>query len=288
MKSAVVPEKPSKRVNISIKLGALTTGFLVITALSGIFLIPFYDPSKPLHSLEAIQFQIPWGFWLRALHFYSAQALVVSTLLHCIEHIWLRKKITLTNGVWWRTVILIPFIFLAMLTGFILKGDAESGAALSIFKGVVESIPLVGQNLSIFIIGTTAHNLSTILQHHVATFTLIVWIIAAEHSRLIFSDEKHTLIAFLIGAIGAGFFAVTLGPGLGLSHSTLHGPWYLLGMQGMLINFEPLYCLGFFALLLVSLCSMKYVKGLWKNGLLFLILGEIIVYIFFTIRIFMV
>ena len=65
--------------------GRLALGFLAVSALSGLALVPFYSPAHALESLERIHGGIPWGFFLRALHAFSSFGLLVTTAVHLVQ-----------------------------------------------------------------------------------------------------------------------------------------------------------------------------------------------------------
>src|SRR5450759_842321 len=57
-------------------LGRLAFGFLTVSTLSGLALVPFFSPAHALESLERLHGGMPWGFFLRALHAFSTSPLL--------------------------------------------------------------------------------------------------------------------------------------------------------------------------------------------------------------------
>lgn len=78
---------PAHANSISYTLGGISfVGFLVL-ALTGFWLAQFYDP-MPDHvrgSMEAIQAQAPLGAFVRGIHFWVANIVVVAVVLHMLR-----------------------------------------------------------------------------------------------------------------------------------------------------------------------------------------------------------
>ena len=110
---------------------------------SGIALVPLYETTAPLASLEAIQDGVAWGWLLRGVHWFSALGLLVTTALHTFEAIRKRRDKELRAALWWRSTLTLPLVILAMLGGFLLRGDAAAVSAWQVWHGILDSVPLV-------------------------------------------------------------------------------------------------------------------------------------------------
>lgn len=214
--------------------GRLSFGFLAVSILSGVLLVPFYSPAAAWDSLERIQAGLAWGFFLRALHAYSSFAVLVTMVLHVFQVLAAKTERQLPAGVWWRSVMLLPVTVAALLGGFVLRGDAEAVAALSIWRRILESLPLAGAEIARLFLGSVPGDLGPAALHHAGTLTLLLWFFTAEHAGRLFPDVRGTTLAALVSAALAGAVPFPLGAPPSTSPVHLLGPWSLLGLQGAL------------------------------------------------------
>ncbi len=217
-------------------LGRLTYGLLAVAVLSGLALAPFWSAARPLESLEALNGATPWGFFLRGVHALSAWGFLAGTLAHLVEVLWKRTDTRLAPAVWWRSVALLPVAVLALLGGFLMRGDAEAQAALAVWREVSASVPLAGRALAALLLGVPGSDLAPVALHHAGTFTLLAWLLTAEHGRALAPDLRSTVLAALGSFAAAGLLPVSLGPATAPDGALLLGPWYLLGLQGALLH----------------------------------------------------
>lgn len=210
--------------------GQIALASFFIAALSGIFLAIPYDVKNPFDSISLILLINPAADIFRNIHYWSAQFFVVFTVLHFWDHLRLSTEFNVKKGVWLRLTIALLAVFYVMLSGFILKGDADSIQAKNILTSLLNEIPLLGKEISYSLLGS-ANDFQITYVHHIATATIFIWIITIEHSKILWA--KLRLVLYLIPLfILAGIF---LPPAL---HDNLtgvvKGPWYFLGLQEML------------------------------------------------------
>jgi hypothetical protein len=260
--SALTEAPPGGARSPSGDLGRLAFGFLAVSALSGLALVPFFSPAHALESLERLHDGMPWGFFLRALHAYSSFGLLVTTVAHLVQVLARRTERQLSAGAWWRSVLLFPLTFLALLSGFVLRGDAAAAEALPVWSRIAETVPFLGPELQRLLLGVIPGDVGAISLHHAGTFTFLLWLITAEHGRRLVPDARSLVLAGLVSAALAGAVPLTLGPPPGASPSgaaqILLGPWYLLGLQGALVDL-PVPSAWLAPLLLVLL--LGFVRG---------------------------
>ncbi len=217
-------------------LGRVTFGLLAVALLSGLALAPFWSAGRALESLETLNGATPWGFFLRGLHAFSAWGFLLGSLAHLVEVLWKRTERRLRPAVWWRSVALLPVAVLALLGGFLMRGDAEAQAALAVWREVSSSVPIAGRALAALLLGLPGSDLAPVALHHAGTFTLLAWLLTAEHGGTLLPDLRSTVLAALGSFAAAGLFPVSLGPPLAPDGALLLGPWFLLGLQGALLD----------------------------------------------------
>ncbi len=287
--AALTEASPSGARPPSGDFGRLAFGFLAVSALSGFALTPFFSPAHALESLERLQGGLPWGFLLRALHAFSSFGLLVTTVAHLVQVLARRTERQLSAGAWWRSVLLLPLTFFALLSGFVLRGDAPAAEALPVWSRIAETVPFLGPELQRLLLGVIPGDLGAISLHHAGTFTLLLWLITAEHGRRLVPDARSLVLAGLVSAALAGAVPLPLGPPPGASSGgasrILLGPWYLLGLQGALVDL-PVPSAWLAPILLVLLLGfVRHADGRARRLLLVLGAAGVTAWVGFTARI---
>lgn len=234
--------------------GTISIAFFWIVIASGILLAIPFDIFNPYLSISEMMIISPGASIVRNMHFWSSQFFLVSSLIHIYEHFHFKEKIGLKKGVSARLSIGVFIIFMAMLSGFLLKGDADSQQARRILESLILKIPLFGKALSYSFLGS-GQDLQLIYIHHIATFTLFIAIIMVEHGRKIWSPAGNFIGALLVVSAVSYLYTAPLHDNI---NPTVKGPWYFVGFQEILHWLShPGYALIFFAgiLLLIYLVS---------------------------------
>lgn len=265
--------------------GRLSFGFLAVSVLSGTFLVPFYSPAGAWESLERIQGGLAWGFFLRALHAYSSYGVLVTAALHLVQVLAARTERQLPAGVWWRSVLLLPVTVAALLGGFVLRGDAEAVAALSIWRRILESLPLLGAEASRLLLGSVPADVGPAALHHAGALTLLLWFFTSEHAGRLLPDARGTVLAGLVSAALAGIVPLPLGAPPSAAPAHLLGPWSLLGLQGALESLPTWIGWAAPLELVVLLGLLRWATGRVRTGLVVLVGVWFAEYAYFTARV---
>ena len=244
-------------------LGMLAFAAFVICILTGIMLVPAYLPGAAMDSLALLLLKSPTGVFVRSLHYWSAQAFLVLTLAHLIDHLLNRSETTVSFGVWLRLSLTVPVTIGAMLSGFLLRGDAPAAQALQILRSLLRLVPLIGTTLPQLLTGSGS-DLTAVYLQHACTATLIIWLVTIEHARRIL-PRAQAILWTLPPVVALSLFLV---PGLVARGDSIEkGPWYLVGLQELL-HWLPwpqvvvwLALLGLLALILLPMCSPH--KRVW-------------------------
>jgi hypothetical protein len=244
--------------------GGLTLAFLVLVTLSGAALGPFYAVEHASESMEALVGGLPWGSWLRGMHAWSAEGLLVCSVAHFVEIVVLSAERRLETAGWWRAVLLVPAAVAAMLGGFMLRNDDAAIAATRVARGVLETLPIGGTALATLVLGPEG-TLGTVLLHHAGTFTLAVFALLLGHVRRPWPDLRSGTAALLLCIAAAGVLPPSLGPPEGVQSGSLLGPWYLLGLQGLLVDLpiQVAWILPVFFLLLLGALRFAHGRTRW-------------------------
>ena len=210
--------------------GTVALSMFWIVLASGVLLAIPFDVKTPYLSISGFMVSNPWASLIRNLHFWSAQFFLIFSLIHIYDHFHFKEKIGMKKGMAWRLSAGVLIIFLAMITGFLLKGDADSLQARQILETLVQRIPVIGTSLAYSLLGDSG-SFQLIYVHHIATFTVFISIIMVEHSRKFWPPARDFILSFLALVIVSCFFSAPLHDSL---NPTVKGPWYFVGFQEIL------------------------------------------------------
>lgn len=210
--------------------GQISLALFLFVLISGILLALPFNVSKPYASNSSLMVMNPWASFVRNFHYWSAQFFLIFSMLHIYDHYRKNRATGLRPGMGFRLSLGVLIIFMAMLTGFLLKGDADSLQARQILGTLTTGIPLAGKFLSASLLGKEG-SFQLIYVHHIATFTLFITIIIIEHSRKFWPKAGDFAVTFLVVGIISWLFSAPLHDNL---NPTVKGPWYFVGFQEIL------------------------------------------------------
>lgn len=230
--------------------GAIAIANFLVCALSGVFLAIPFDVENPYESISNFMLTSPGATFFRNIHYWSAQFFLVFTIIHLWEHFYKSTEDKVNNGVWIRLIISLVAVFYVMLSGFLLKADADSLQARLIIDSLLTRIPWIGEFLAWSLLGSS-ESFQVIYVHHIATASIFLFIIIHEHARYIWTKiSTFVITAFLLIIISLVFHA-PLHDNLDM---VIKGPWYFLGLQEILHWFRrPEYILLIIIILFIIL-----------------------------------
>lgn len=130
--SALRYDVPEHAQGLGFSLGGVSVVSFVVLVLTGIWLGQFYDP-MPEHvrrSMYSIVNEAPLGFFMRNLHYWAANAMLVTVLLHILRVVYTGAFKRPREANWLVGVALLGLTIGLILTGTILKWDQEGYEAL--------------------------------------------------------------------------------------------------------------------------------------------------------------
>ncbi|MBN9328337.1 cytochrome b N-terminal domain-containing protein [Cellulomonas sp. 73-145] len=124
-----VPEHANR---LSWTLGGITAASLGILIVTGILLVQFYSPvpESANASVRHIVTGVTGGRFIRGIHFWAAQAMYVTALLHLIRVFLTGSYKRPREGNYLIGVAMFGLVTLAIFTGTVLKWDQEGFEAL--------------------------------------------------------------------------------------------------------------------------------------------------------------
>ncbi len=292
------------RFTYTFGLGGLAILSTIIAVITGAYLMFYYVPTlDDAHaSVAFINSVVSWGALVRSLHYWSAQAMVVTTVLHLARVVYTGGYRPPRDFNWLIGIGLLLLTLLWNFTGFALRWDEESIWALLVGTNLLKVIPNIGNQLYIWAVGDTTLGGAAILRFyswHVFGLTIPALVGVAYHiwrirvdggishpvptsqeSRITVTRETllsrellTTLIAVAVLLLLAGFIIPPLGSPADLSASgiaEIKAPWFFLSIQELLRYLPPLWAGwilplgGFFLLALIPFFDPKGGgRGVW-------------------------
>jgi quinol-cytochrome oxidoreductase complex cytochrome b subunit len=131
-------------------LGGLTFLFFFLLVITGVLLALYYQPSPDtaFNSVQQINTAVTYGWLIRGIHYYSANAMIVTSILHMFRVYFTGayKKPRELN--WIVGVGLGALTLTAGFTGYVLRWDQEAVGATGVGFGLVQAIPQFGGTLT--------------------------------------------------------------------------------------------------------------------------------------------
>lgn len=210
---------------------------LYLSILSGIVVALQYNVTDPFYSTTTIELVIPYGFFWRALHYFSSQAFFLLLLVHAGIVVG-KNEMEYKRGAWLRLCSTVPCGLLLLFTGYVLRGDATGEAAGAIAEHICLSIPLVGASLNDLLFDLTDSGVNKVYAHHVIGLVVLGGIAAWPHLRRYTARWRSHLLLVLCTVLVSILFTAPIEPGrFGLLF--IAGPWFFLGLQELLRYMSP-------------------------------------------------
>ena len=260
--------------------GMMSIGFFLVCVISGIFLAIPYDVDAPYTSIGTLMIGNPWGNFFRNTHYWSAQLFLIFAILHAWDYIKEPSDIRFRKGIWFRLVLSLLVIFWVMISGFILKADADSLQARRILDSLLSTIPLIGDILAYGVLGPE-NDFQIIYVHHIATTTIFLVIIIFEHAHTFWGKLRTFVISLVITSVFSITFQAPLHNNL---DPIMKGPWYFLGLQEILHWLSrPAFSLIIIMVILTIIYFLPRIKGRSYKYSIRVLLYSFYVYLLLTI-----
>lgn len=255
-------------------LGGLSILLLAVLVGTGIMLMFVYTPTPATaySDMQALQTEVNFGQFIRNLHHWSGNLLVVVTFLHML-------RVFFTGGFrpprefnWVLGMMLLLLVVAANFTGYLLPWDQLAYWAITVGTSLLSYVPLVGEEISYFILGgpeVSGATLTTFYGLHVAIIPLIIFFIASFHIWRVRKDtltipreinepsakpERVPTLPYLVSievvfavvmlallVLWAAWVNAPLEDAADPNHSPnpAKAAWYFMGLQELLLHFHP-------------------------------------------------
>ena len=129
--------------------GSATLFLFILQAITGMFLAVYYAPT-PDHAYDSVQFieqQVSFGWFVRGLHHWGASGMVVAIGLHMLQ-VFLYGAFKPPRELMWMVgVVLFLLVMAFAFTGYLLPWDQTAYWATQVGINMVGTVPLVGEFL---------------------------------------------------------------------------------------------------------------------------------------------
>jgi len=130
------------RLRATFCLGGLSFLAFIVLTITGVLLLFYYQPGdRAFASLSELDSALPYGGLVRSLHFWAGQLMVMSVFLHMVRVVMSRAYRPLSELNWVTGVALFGLTVMLDYSGYLLRGGQESGAAASVGKSLLTSLP---------------------------------------------------------------------------------------------------------------------------------------------------
>jgi quinol-cytochrome oxidoreductase complex cytochrome b subunit len=180
-----VPERSAK-FGYTWCLGGLAVWMFVLEAVTGVLLMFHYVPtvSGAYLSVQDITHTVPYGFFLRNLHYWCGQVMVVLVVLHMV-----RVFVTGSYGPprrlnWLIGLGLLAGTLLVDFTGYLLVWDDRALWARTIARNLAETVPWLGSAAGSLLFGPAEIADSVLVRlyvWHVVLFPGIMILLMVRH-----------------------------------------------------------------------------------------------------------
>jgi quinol-cytochrome oxidoreductase complex cytochrome b subunit len=262
-----IPEHQA-RFRYTLAAGGLALFLTLVLGITGMLEMFFYipTPEQAGSSIQTLTFLVPFGGLVRNLHFWSAQLLVIVTVIHLL-------RVVLT-GAYTRPrrfnyLLGLALLVLAVLldfTGYVLRWDEGIHWALVTGTNLIRSIPWIGQSFYTILVGGTQPGPATLIRFYgwhvyglaIVAAILLIWHIfrvrrdggialppPAERSDAKriprFELVRREVLAMLLAGAGLLLLSTFVPAPLAAPISaespisgSVHAPWFFLWVQEML------------------------------------------------------
>lgn len=291
------------RFSMTFGLGGMALVLVLLLFFTGLLLKFYYMPfsEKAYDSILYISNNVLFGTFIRNIHFWSANFLIIVSFLHILRVFFTSAFHSPRQVNWVIGVALLIIVLCFNFTGYLLPWDQLSFWAVTICTEMMDYIPFAGKWLQSIIRGgaeVDSTTLSVFFTAHTALLPAAMIILAPFHFwrirkaggiALPIDNEKNSkkfyaipdlllrevvtaLVLTALILIISILFDAPLGDRAnpGLSPNPTKAPWYFMGFQEILLHADPFLAVCviplFLIIFLLLLPYMKYSnhsQGIW-------------------------
>jgi ubiquinol-cytochrome c reductase cytochrome b subunit len=185
--------------------GATLTTLLGVLVATGAAMVLTYSPTpdSAYRSVEYITERQTLGWFIRALHYWSAGLMVVMLFFHLFRQILVAGYKFPREATWIFGALLFHAVIAMSFTGYLLRWDERSIHAIRVMLHMFSQVPLIGEELTLFVQAGEepgALLLTRIYAVHVVILPLVIAAMTGYHIYLVIhhgvtsNAEKQQLV----------------------------------------------------------------------------------------------
>ena len=150
----LIPEASAK-IRYTWCLGGLAVWMFVLELITGLLLVLHYVPTAQgsYTSIQEITYVVPYGFFVRNLHYWCGQVMVALVALHMVR-VFVTGSYAHPRHLNWLIGLGLLLITLVVdFTGYLLVWDDRSLWAWTIARHLVQTVPWVGSSTAVALFG---------------------------------------------------------------------------------------------------------------------------------------
>jgi len=150
-------------------IGGIPAYLFVVLLVTGIALIFYYvpDPARAYDSVARITHEVPYGWYIRGLHKWSATFMIVSVVLHMLR-VYFTDSYRHPRELTWITGVGLLFVTLGFaFTGYSLVYEQLSYWGITVAANMTSVVPIVGPMMADFMRGGETINPDTLTRFFV-------------------------------------------------------------------------------------------------------------------------
>ncbi len=174
------------RFRYTLAAGGMAVFLMLVLLVTGILEMFYYvaTPAEAGNSIQTLTFLVPYGGLVRNLHYWSAQFLVMVSIVHLLRVILTGAYAPPRRCNYLLGMGLLVLAILLDFTGYVLRWDEGIRWALVTGTNLVKSIPLIGNVFYTILVGGAQPGPATLIRFygwHIFGLTLAAGILVAWH-----------------------------------------------------------------------------------------------------------
>jgi ubiquinol-cytochrome c reductase cytochrome b subunit len=149
--------------------GSGLLALFIIQVVTGLLLMATYTPAVTgaWASIYYIQHQVAGGWFVRGMHSYGAQAMIVVLGMHLLQVALYGAYKQPREVTWWFGLALLAIVQGLGLTGYLLPWDQKGYWATKVATNIAGTVPLMGPALQTLIVGGGEYGQATLTRFYV-------------------------------------------------------------------------------------------------------------------------
>lgn len=133
--------------------GAICVALLLVLLATGLYLLIFYRIGSPYASMDRITGQVWVGRWIRTLHRYASDAILVAAAVHAVRMFAQRRTWGPRVLAWVSGLFLVFLLFVCGWTGYVMVWDVHAHVLATAGARLLDVLPIFSEPLARTFVG---------------------------------------------------------------------------------------------------------------------------------------